>query len=231
MTTIILFLVGIFIGHQVRARRSKKAASESAQRITLLNQQIVQLNQRITSMVEAESRRRDETERRRRQYEENDVSDINKQIRFISQTELRAVRPVNKEAARVVLYPLNNWIKTNRPDWRMSFEVGMGAFIKTSYDPDDPSLKAAFSSYNSKRVDFLLIDKGGKPMLVVEYHGTGHDLSDDAPDRMHVKRLALSRAGIPLVEVPANTTREDFIQMIEAVITSCPTTIVTVASS
>ncbi|VWM13934.1 hypothetical protein BLA6992_05038 [Burkholderia lata] len=182
-------------------------------------------------MLDADSRRRDEAERRRRQYEENNVADINNQIRFINQTQLRAVRPVNKEAARVVLYPLNNWINTNHPDWRMSFEVGMGAFIKTSYDPDDPSLKAAFSSYNSKRVDFLLIDKIGKPVLVVEYHGTGHDLSEDAPDRMQVKRLALSRAGIPLVEVPANTTRQEFIRMIETAITSCSRSITSVASS
>ncbi|MEK7914966.1 DUF2726 domain-containing protein [Burkholderia contaminans] len=227
---IILFLAGIFIGYQVRARRAKMAETESGQRIVLLDQQIAQLNQRIAAMLDAESRRRDETERRRRQYEENDVSDINNQIRFISQTQLRAVRPVNKEAARVVLYPLNDWMNTNHPDWRMSFEVGMGAFIKTSYDPEDPLLKAAFSSYNSKRVDFLLIDKSGKPMLVVEYHGTGHDLSEDAPDRMHVKRLALSRAGIPLVEVPANTTKQEFIRMIDAAFASCSRSITPVTS-
>ena len=231
MTTIILFLVGIFIGYQIQARRTKKSAGEFEQRITTLNEQIEKLNNRITAMIDAETRRRDETERRRRQYEENDVSNINNQIRFISQVELHAARPVNKEAARFVLYPLNRWIKTNRPDWRMSFEVGMGAFIKTSYGSDDSSLKSAFSSYNSKRVDFLLIDKGGNPMLVVEYHGTGHDLSDDAPDRMVVKRLALSRAGIPLVEVPANTPREDFIQMIEAAIASSSTSIAPAVSS
>ncbi len=96
----------------------------------------------------------------------------------------------------------------------VSFEVGMGAFIKTAYDPKDRQQKAAFSSYNSKRIDFLLIDKGGKPMLAVEYHGTGHDLSNDASDRMEVKRLALRRAGVALLEIPAKATKADMLNLI-----------------
>ncbi len=87
-------------------------------------------------MHNVESRRLDEAARRKRFFEENDVSDMENQIRFISQAELRAVRPVNKEAVRV-LYALDEWIVSNRPDWRMAFEVSMGAFIKTSYDPED----------------------------------------------------------------------------------------------
>jgi Protein of unknown function (DUF2726) len=113
-----------------------------------------------------------------------------------------------------ILYAIDKWIAANRPDWRMSFEVSMGAFIKTVNDPDDRIPKAAFSSYNSKRVDFLLIDRFGQPTLVVEYHGTGHGLSDDAADRMEVKRLALDRAGIPLVEIPSKATRSDILRMI-----------------
>ncbi|CCV04714.1 conserved hypothetical protein [Mesorhizobium metallidurans STM 2683] len=146
-------------------------------------------------------------------FEENDVSDTENQIRFVNQAELRAVRPVNKEAVRV-LYALDEWIVANQPDWRMSFEVSMGAFIKTSYDLEDRMQKAAFSSYNSKRVDFLLIDRFGHPMLAVEYHGTGHDLSDDAPDRMEVKCLALQRAGIPLVEIPAKASKSNILRMV-----------------
>jgi hypothetical protein len=134
-------------------------------------------------------------------------------MRFIAQAELRAVRPVNPEAVDV-LYALEAWIASNRPGWRVSFEVSMGAFIKTTYDPEERQQNAAFRSYNSKRVDFLLIDKKGQPMLAVEYHGTGHDLSRDAADRMEVKRLALGRAGIALLEIPARATRKDMQRLI-----------------
>ncbi|WP_232309449.1 DUF2726 domain-containing protein [Gluconobacter cerinus] len=74
-------------------------------------------------------------------------------------------------------------------------------------DPEDPRQKQAFSSYSGKRVDFLRIDRYGLPVLVIEYNGTGHDLSGDADDRMAVKRLALQKAGIPLLEIPEKMGR------------------------
>jgi hypothetical protein len=171
-------------------------------------------------MHAAEKRRLDQAARNKRYREENDVSDSENQLRFIRQTELHAVPPVNREASRV-LYALAEWIDANRPGWRMSFEVSMGAFIKTTNDTEDRIEKAAFSSYNSKRVDFLLTDRFGQPMLVVEYHGSGHDLSDDAADRMKVKRLALGRAKIPLVEIPqmpSKASRSEILRMIEDMI-------------
>lgn len=213
MTTVLLLLIGFGAGFYYRKLRAKAEAVTAAHHAEALNQQIDTLRREIVAMHNTESRRLDEVARRKLYFEENDVSDTENQIRFISQTELRAVRPVNKEAVRV-LYVLDEWIVANRPDWRISFEISMGAFIKTSYDPEDRIQKAAFSSYNSKRIDFLLIDRFGQPMLAVEYHGTGHDLSDDAPDRMEVKRLALQRAGIPLVEIHAKASKSDILRMV-----------------
>lgn len=213
METTILLLIGFGVGFYFRGLRAKTGAANAKRHADALDQQIGMLRRDIVAMHNAESRRLDEIARRKRFFEENDVSDVENQIRFINQTELHAVRPVNKEAVRV-LYALGEWIAAHRPDWRLAFEVSMGAFIKTSYDPEDRMQKAAFSSYNSKRVDFLLIDRLGHPRLVVEYHGTGHDLSDDAPDRMEVKRLALARARIPLVEVPAKASKSDIMRMV-----------------
>jgi hypothetical protein len=51
-------------------------------------------------------------------------------------------------------------------------------------------------------------------MLAVEYQGKGHDLSDDAADRMEAKRVALSRAGIALFKIPVKTTRTDMLNLI-----------------
>ncbi|MBK8174332.1 MAG: DUF2726 domain-containing protein [Rhodospirillales bacterium] len=174
-------------------------------------------------MKDAEDQRREDAARYKRIKDENDISDPENQKRFIEQATLRADRPVNSEAVDV-LYALEEWIETNQSDWRLGFEVSMGAFIKTPFFDEQQQKretelhKKAFSSYNSKRVDFLLIDRFGMPMLAVEYHGTGHYQSEDADDRMDVKRLALTRAGIPCVEIPEKTSSEDIKRMVTDVL-------------
>lgn len=205
-TILIVLLIGFGAGFYIRSRDARR-------RNGTLEKHIGELQGEIENLHNAEISRQSEAARRRCFFEENDVSDVENQIRFIRQTELRAVRPVNREAAQV-LYALDEWIKECKLEWRVAFEVSMGSFIKTSFDGDDARQKAAFSSYNSKRVDFLLIDRFGMPTLAVEYHGSGHDLSEGAEDRMRVKRLALERAKIPLVEIPAKTTRNDIKRMI-----------------
>lgn len=131
-------------------------------------------------------------------------------MRFINQCNLRAVPPVNREAVKV-LYALDEWIKKYQPEWRFAFEVSMGSFIKTDYLPEDPHQKQAFSAYSSKRVDFLVIDRFGEPVFVIEYNGSGHNLSGDADGRMAVKRLALEKAGIPLLEIAENTSKSEIL--------------------
>jgi hypothetical protein len=213
-TAPILFLFGFALsftaGVHFRGRSAKAAGAKAAQRADGLDQQIQALKKTIIDMKNAAAQRRAFGARRKREDEENDIKDTDNQQRFIAQAELRAERPINPEAVKV-LYALEDWIGSDRRRrWRVAFEVGMGAFIKTK----DRQQNAAFSSYNSKRVDFLLIDSQGYPKLAVEYHGSGHALSDDASDRMAVKRLALDRAGIALLEIPEGTTRADLLRLI-----------------
>lgn len=181
---IILLAIGYAIGFYVRDRRAKEALAQQA------------------------AVRLQEDERRQQYRQENDLSNPQNQLRFIGECSLKAVPPVNREAVRV-LYAIDEWIKNMQPDWRFAFEVAMGGFIKTPYAPDDPRQKRAFNSYSGKRVDFLLINRRGQPVLVVEYNGSGHDLSGDADARMEVKRLALQKAGIPLLEIPERMGKPD----------------------
>jgi|GEM_PF-2669786 len=209
MDMAIPLLIGFGGGFYFRAKRARLDAEKSDLKIARLSQELAELH-------EADRLRRKDSERRKQYYEENSISDVRNQIKFIDQADLHAARPVNKEAVRV-LYALEEWVRVNQPKWRISFEVGMGAFIRTTHSSDERVQKAAFSSCNSKRVDFLLIDPFGQPVLAVEYHGSGHSLSSDAEDRMRVKRLVLERVGIPLVEVPANAGRADVLHMVDAV--------------
>lgn len=212
MTTILLLLLAAAAGYGWRAWRAHRDATRSTQEA---DRTIAALRAELTSLRLTDRQRAEDVARRKRYFEENDVGDAANQFRFISQVDLKAVRPVNREAVSV-LYALEEWVRAVNNDWRISFEVSLGAFIKTPFGLDEKAAQAAFRSFSGKRVDFLIVDRTGLPTLAVEYHGSGHDLSDDAGDRMAVKRLALRRADIPLVEIPAKTSRAEIIRMVEA---------------
>lgn len=118
-----------------------------------------------------------------------------------------------------ILYALEEWLGANRDEkLRLSLEVSMAAFIKTDFGAEAEAQERAFSAYRGKRVDFLLIDAGGLPRLAVEYNGTGHELSDDAEDRMRVKRRVLERVGVQLLELPAKTTKAEVKRRVDAML-------------
>lgn len=225
MEIALFLLVGFGLGLYVGDRRASMAESRYEQQLTAitlqnatLNRDIATLNGSLNALRACEHERQIDANQRRQYFEANDISDARNQLRFIGQCDLQPRRPVNREAVQV-LYALDEWIKTNQPGWRFGFEVSMGAFIRTTANnPKDQKLKDAFSSYNSKRVDFLLIDRYGKPRLVIEYHGSGHELSGDASERMQVKRLALARAKIPLLEVPERTPKADIVRAISTIL-------------
>lgn len=58
----------------------------------------------------------------------------------------------------------------------------------------------AFHSINSKRVDVLVVDGGGWPVLVVEYQGSGH-YQGTAAARDAIKKEALRKAGVRYLEI------------------------------
>lgn len=93
-------------------------------------------------------------------------------------------------------------LSSDAPKARVLAEVGMGAFLTTG---DGGGLlsdaKLAFTSFNAKRVDFLIIDAFGQPTFVVEDRGSGHHLGSTAVERDMLKREAIRRAGIELVEI------------------------------
>jgi hypothetical protein len=79
------------------------------------------------------------------------------------------------------------------PGFRLMAQTSMGEFLQTS-DKD------AYLSVNSKRVDMLVIDTFGFPVVAIEHQGGGHYQSDAAA-RDAVKREALRKAGIEFLEI------------------------------
>ncbi|WP_025287628.1 DUF2726 domain-containing protein [Granulibacter bethesdensis] len=179
--------------------------------------QLEALRWQITILDQQAMKRDRADEQRKLNKKKNDLSNTENQRRFISQCDMQAKQPVNGEAVKV-LYAIEEYIKTCRPEWRFAFEVSLGAFVATAGKSGDWYQDQAFKSYNSKRADFLLIDRYGKPVMVIEYNGSGHNLSEKAADRMAVKRLVLEKAGIPLLEIPEKMPRSDIIAAISEVV-------------
>ena len=64
-----------------------------------------------------------------------------------------------------------------------------------------------YRAINSKRVDFVITDKGFRPIAVVEFQGKGH-YQGDHRIRDAVKYNALNRAGVKYIEVFTNQKDE-----------------------
>lgn len=84
---------------------------------------------------------------------------------------------------------------------RVFAQVSLGEILDSGYD-------LARRCINSKRLDILIIDGSGNPLLAVEYQGTGHYKSDAAL-RDAVKKEALRKAGVGYIEVTPEHTNDD----------------------
>jgi hypothetical protein len=101
-------------------------------------------------------------------------------------------RLLNVEEYRL-FQQLEGLIDRNTQGFRLFAQVSLGEILQSSD-------RAAFSTINSKRCDFLIIDRHGNALVVIEYHGRGH-FQGDSSHRDEVKRLALRKASIPTVEI------------------------------
>ncbi|MBI2235479.1 MAG: DUF2726 domain-containing protein [Magnetospirillum sp.] len=91
-------------------------------------------------------------------------------------------------------------LRRQRQGNRIFSQVSMGQILSAS--------GAAYDAINSKRVDLLIIDSRGMPKVVIEHQGEGHN-QGNAAARDAVKKEALRRAGIPLIETYDADSEED----------------------
>lgn len=102
---------------------------------------------------------------------------------------------LNKEESKV-FYIVKNILKSSEfKDWLLLCQVSFGEIVKTTggYLSTD-----AYFAINSKRVDMLIADKYGYPVLIIEYWGSGH-FGDDrykTIKRDLIKSTVAKKAGI-----------------------------------
>lgn len=94
-------------------------------------------------------------------------------------------------------------VATGRAGHRLFAQVAFGAFLEVMAREDRKEIAdAAYHAVHRQVADFLLIDRFGNPVAVIEYQGTGH-YQGNAHARDHVKCVACQRANIHFIEVPA----------------------------
>jgi Protein of unknown function (DUF2726) len=92
-------------------------------------------------------------------------------------------------------------------------QVSLGQIIGTDA-PSQWQADQAHRAINSKRCDFLIADRYGQPIAVLEYQGSGHNLGGTAERRDRVKRIALNKAGVRFVEIRDGTGQDEMQQII-----------------
>ena len=123
-------------------------------------------------------------------------------MEFISKVDFEPRRLLNKSEYGI-LRILENIVREIGGGHRVMAQTSLGEIIAPrSASGSDKARDLAFRSINSKRLDFLVIDRSGMPALAVEYQGHGH-YRNRSFMRDAVKREAVRKARIQYLEIPA----------------------------
>ena len=90
--------------------------------------------------------------------------------------------------------------------WRVMAQVRLGEIL---YSPD----ARAYSAINGKRVDLLIVSRGGDPIAAIEYQGHGR-YQGTAAARDAVKKEAVRKAGVRYIEVTPESGTESMVREI-----------------
>lgn len=140
------------------------------------------------------------------------MSDPNLQADAISRTKFVKSPLMNKGEYRVFAI-LEQTVTQFAHGFRVMVQVNLGEFLSRDANTPKTLRDEAFASINSKRVDFLIIDRSGNAALAVEFQGSGHYLGQTAFLRDAVKKEALRRAGVHLLEVTPDMQRDEIIAL------------------
>ena len=130
------------------------------------------------------------------------LGDPTAQMEFISKVDFEPRRLLTR-AEYGILRILENITREIGGGYRVMAQTSLGEIIAPRSAAGSREVRdLAFRSINGKRLDFLVIDRIGMPALAVEYQGHGH-YRNGAFMRDAVKKEAVRKAGIQLLEVPA----------------------------
>jgi Protein of unknown function (DUF2726) len=114
------------------------------------------------------------------------------QLRAVSRAPFEKQRLMNFSEFQV-FRTIEQDVAIKRAGFRLVAQAPLGEILRSQHE-------RGFRAINGKRVDMLIVDRGGWPLLAIEYQGEGH--YDDTSDlRDAIKKTALTKAGIAYLEI------------------------------
>lgn len=133
------------------------------------------------------------------------MSDPTNQMEAVSRVRFRRKKLLNGSEDRLFNLVDEN-LQTTYPDLRLMAQTSLGEVIEP-VSQDKRHWARAQASVNSKRLDMAIFNTHGMLLAAIEFQGSGH-YSQKTFMRDAVKKEALRRAGITLIEVPNNYSPE-----------------------
>lgn len=138
----------------------------------------------------------------------NDITDPRTQLEFVSRVEFQTQPLLNKSEYQVLLI-VEKAAREADAGFRVMAQTSLGEILTTNASFwGQEAADLAYRSINSKRADFVVIDRFGIAALAVEYQGGGH-YQGTALLRDAVKREAFRKAGVAFLEIPARYRKDD----------------------
>lgn len=146
------------------------------------------------------------------------LADPRDQMAAIARVGFEPVPLLNRSEARL-LPLLESVVRKLNAGHRVMAQTALGEVIRTAAGAASKEEQdAAYASINSKRLDFAIIDRFGILRLAVDYQGHGH-YRETSFMRDAVKREALRKAGVQLLEVPADFRPDDIVREVNEKLT------------
>jgi hypothetical protein len=135
-------------------------------------------------------------------------SDPKWQMEIISRVSFEPQRLLNASEYKVLVL-LEAVVSEAADGFRFMAQTSLGEILKPRESSSNAEHAAlAYRAINSKRVDFVIVDRRGMAVLAVEYQGYGH-YQGNAFMRDAVKREVFRKAGVAFIEVPAEFCDEE----------------------
>ena len=149
------------------------------------------------------------------------LGDPTAQMEFISKVDFKP-RPLLNRSEYRILRILEEVSQDIPGGHRVMAQTSLGEVLAPQMASGSKAARdLAFRSINSKRLDFLVIDGYGMPVLAVEYQGHGH-YNDRTFMHDAVKREAVRKAGIRFLEIRAEYEAKDLENEIRKALLSNP---------
>lgn len=124
------------------------------------------------------------------------------QKQFVSAVEFEPQPLLNKGEFQVLLL-LEAVSRDLNAGFRVMAQTSLGEILRPKRTWRQTDADLAYRSINSKRSDFVVVDRFGIAALAVEYQGYGH-YRGNAVHRDAVKREAFRSANVAFLEIPAD---------------------------